>query len=82
MGNETLAVELETRQVGTAGAVEGAGGEEGGSGENCVAAIVGTDVSQSENMYVVGDAFLKNWYSVFNYENAEGGPSVSFAVAI
>ena len=51
-------------------------------GENCVAAIVGTNVSPQENLYVVGDAFLKNWYTTFNYVNAGGGPSVGFAEAV
>ena len=52
---------------------------EDASGNTCVAAIVGSDVVPQENLYVVGDAFLKNWYTTFNYMNSDGGPSVSFA---
>lgn len=29
-----------------------------------------------------GDTFLKNWYSIFNYVNANGKPSVSFAKSV
>ena len=48
----------------------------------CVAAIIGADIEPTENLYVVWDAFLKNWYSIFNYANAGGQPSVSFAKAV
>lgn len=80
MGNETLAVRLETKMA--AGAVEGAGEADDASTETCVAAIVGTDVSPQGDLYVVGDAFLKNWYTTFNYVDAGGQPSVSFAEAV
>ena len=80
VGNETLAARLETGV--RAGAVKGAEREDDGYAENCVAAIVGADVAPQENLYVVGDAFLKNWYTTFNYVNAGGGPSVSFAEAL
>ncbi|CAD6572751.1 MAG: hypothetical protein ASARMPREDX12_005429 [Alectoria sarmentosa] len=73
LGNESLAVGLEAEE-------EGDGVEN--KYENCVAAVVGTDVSPQENLYVVGDAFLKNWYTTFNYVNAGGGPSVGFAQAV
>ena len=76
LGNESLAVGLEAE------AVEGDGEAEYGYGGNCVAAVVGTDVAPQENLYVVGDAFLKNWYTTFNYVNAGGGPSVGFAEAV
>ncbi|KAF2086188.1 acid protease, partial [Saccharata proteae CBS 121410] len=62
------------------------GGLLGGSGSSstsyCVAALAGFDISPTENLYVVGDTFLKNWYSIYNYNNANGGPSVSFAKAV
>lgn len=77
LGNETLAVKLETARMG-----RGKRQTDDGDGENCVAAIVGTDVAPQENLYVVGDAFLKNWYTTFNYVNSDGGPSVSFAEAV
>ncbi len=60
------------------------GGDErvAGSGESCVAAVVGADVTPGENVFVVGDAFLKSWYTVFNYGGKGGRPSVSFAQAV
>lgn len=51
------------------------GGIDGGL---CAAAIAGADIMPQENLYVVGDTFLKNWYSTYNYE---GGASVNFAKA-
>ena len=63
------------------GLVEGRAAE---AGQNCVAALVGTDVTPAGNLFVVGDAFLKNWYTVFNYRDAGvgGKASVSFAQAV
>ncbi len=81
VGNETLAARLETTR-GIAGRGEGVGGVEDDDDETCVAAIVGTDVAPEENLYVVGDAFLKNWYTTFSYVDAGGGPGVSFAEAV
>lgn len=49
----------------------------------CLGAIVGADLDPTQNLYVVGDTFLKNWYSIYNYVNAPGGkPSVSFAKSV
>lgn len=48
----------------------------------CLAGIAGADIDPTQNLYVVGDTFLKNWYSIYNYNNANGQPSVSFAKAI
>lgn len=48
----------------------------------CVAGIAGGDIDPVDNLYVVGDVFIKNWYSIFNYVNAGGKPSVSFAKAV
>lgn len=45
----------------------------------CISAIAGADISPTTNLYVVGDTFLKNWYSIYSYNNAGGKPSVSFA---
>lgn len=80
IGNETMAIELEIEVESGAAKTELETGDL--TEASCVAAIVGTDVDPQENLYVVGDAFLKNWYSTFNYVNANGGPSVSFAAAI
>lgn len=80
IGNETLAVRLETEM--TTGTVKGEGEADEGYVEECVAAIVGTDVSPQGDLYVVGDAFLKNWYTTFNYVGTGGKPSVNFAEAI
>ena len=81
IGNETLAVRLEA-EVESKAAKKSARQTDDSAEESCVAAIVGTDVDPQENLYVVGDAFLKNWYTTFNYVGANGGPSVSFAAAI
>lgn len=80
VGNETLAVRLEIAL--TMGTAKGAGEADDGDAENCVAAIVGTDDTPQADVYVVGDAFLKNWYTTFNYVSAGGGPSVSLAKAV
>lgn len=91
VGNESLAVRLEEKEEGVrtrararARAEHGTSEDDGGEGEDCVAAIVGTDVAPEENLFVVGDAFLKSWYATFNYVDADagGGPSVSFAQAV
>jgi hypothetical protein len=50
-------------------------------GGTCLAAIAGADLSPTENLYVVGDSFLKNWYSIYSFNNYNGQPSVSFAAA-
>ncbi|MCJ1463840.1 hypothetical protein MMC07_002449 [Pseudocyphellaria aurata] len=52
------------------------------SSSMCLGAIVGTNLDLSQNLYVVGDTFLKNWYSIYNYVNAGGHPSVSFAKSV
>lgn len=44
----------------------------------CAGAIAGADLDPTQNLYVVGDTFLKNWYSIYNYN---GAGSVSFAAA-
>ena len=82
IGNEALAVRLETEARTGTGTGTGTAEADYGGAENCVAAIVGTDVAPQGDLYVVGDAFLKNWYATFNYVNAGGRPSVSFAEAV
>jgi hypothetical protein len=53
------------------------------AGPTCVAGIVGADLfGPGQNLWVVGDTWLKNWYSVYSYTGAGGKPSVSFARAI
>lgn len=49
----------------------------------CLSAIVAFDVDLSQNLYVVGDAFLKNWYSIYSYTAGPGGkPAVLFAKSV
>lgn len=48
----------------------------------CIAGLAGGDVSETENLYVVGDTFIKNWYAVFSYTANEGAPAVLFAPSI
>ena len=48
----------------------------------CLAGVAGGDIDPTQNLYVVGDTFLKNWYSIYNYVNNNGGPSVSFAKGV
>ena len=56
-----------------------------GQGDMCLASIMGSaegfDPLQGESLYVLGDPWLKGWYSIFAY-NALGKPrSVTFARA-
>lgn len=78
VGDEALAGRLEREEE------EGRVKERaaGGGGQDCVAAIVGTDMGPEGNLYVLGDAFLKSWYSVFSFGSAGGRASVSFAEAM
>ncbi|KAF2214563.1 hypothetical protein CERZMDRAFT_82538 [Cercospora zeae-maydis SCOH1-5] len=48
----------------------------------CVAGIAGADLNptSTENFYVVGDTFLKNWYSTFQYVNPQ--KAYDFAKAV
>lgn len=48
----------------------------------CLAAIAAFDIEPAENLYVVGDTFLKNWYSIYSYNAANGSPAVSFAKSV
>ena len=95
VGDEALAAQLEEQELlkvklEVKGEGDARGGGEGeaeaeahdGSVQNCVAALVGTDGTPGENLFVVGDAFLKNWYTTFSYGSGGGRPSVSFAEAV
>lgn len=46
----------------------------------CLSTIMGADLDPTQNLYVVGDSFLKNWYSTYNYNG--GAPQVEFAEAV
>lgn len=45
----------------------------------CLSAIAGADIDPTQNLYVVGDTFLKSWYSIYSYTSTGGKPSVGFA---
>lgn len=44
-----------------------------------MAAIQGSDAI---SFFVIGDTFLKNWYTVFSYSANDGKPAVLFAPSI
>lgn len=46
----------------------------------CIASVVGSSNSfgSSGLDYVLGDSFLKNYYTIFNYPHSRRGPSVAF----
>lgn len=45
----------------------------------CIAGFMGGDISTTENLYVVGDTFIKNWYTVMSYSASDGSPAVLLA---
>ncbi|KAI1849147.1 hypothetical protein JX265_012780 [Neoarthrinium moseri] len=45
----------------------------------CIAGFAGGDLTGIDDLYIVGDTFIKNWYSVFSYSAANGKPAVLFA---
>lgn len=49
------------------------------AGGYCIAGFSGGDLTGIDNLYIVGDTFIKNWYSVFSYSAANGQPAVLFA---
>lgn len=71
LGNKTLAAEIRTK-------IDMA--------DYCIAGLEGmeflTRVSEDDNFYVVGDTFLKNWYTVMSYSANDGSPAVLFAPSI
>lgn len=46
----------------------------------CLAGIIGEDLVPGESLYIVGDTFLKNWYSTYSTEG--GSSSVNLARAV
>lgn len=48
----------------------------------CISGLAGGDLSTTENLYVVGDTFIKNWYTVMSYTASDGEPAVLFAPSI
>lgn len=70
LGNQTL-----VDQVAAANATSGL--------ENyCIAGLAGIDLTDIENLYVVGDTFIKNWYTVFSYDANDGEPAVLLGTSI
>ncbi|KAK6078899.1 eukaryotic aspartyl protease [Seiridium cupressi] len=49
------------------------------AGGYCIAGFSGGDLTGIDDLYIVGDTFIKNWYSVFSYSAADGQPAVLFA---
>lgn len=71
MGNESLAAEIRTKVENVT--------------DYCVAGLKGRHIdsaSESNNFYVIGAAFLKNWYTVMSYSANNGSPAVLFAPSI
>lgn len=48
----------------------------------CLAGFAGLDLYADENLYIVGDTFIKNWYTVFSYDAYDGEPAVLFAPSL
>lgn len=48
----------------------------------CISGLAGEDITETENLYVVGDTFIKNWYTVMSYTANDGEPAVLFAPSI
>lgn len=48
----------------------------------CIAGLAGADLTDIENLYVVGDTFIKNWYTVFSYDGSDGEPAVLLGTSI
>ncbi|CAN8104254.1 unnamed protein product [Discula destructiva] len=48
----------------------------------CIAGMAGLDLYADENLYIVGDTFIKNWYTVFSYDASNGEPAVLFAPSV
>jgi cathepsin D len=67
MGNQTLAAQVSAKLS---------------LADYCIAGFMGGDISTAENLYVVGDTFIKNWYTVMSYSASDGSPAVLFAPSI
>lgn len=48
----------------------------------CLAGLAGIDLTDIENLYVIGDTFIKNWYTVFSYDASDGEPAVLLGTSI
>ncbi|KAK9779842.1 putative Peptidase A1 domain-containing protein [Seiridium cardinale] len=66
LGNAALAAEIREKIASEAGGY-------------CFAGFSGTDLPDIGGVYIVGNTFIKNWYSVFSYSAADGQPAVLFA---
>lgn len=66
LGNQTLVNEIN-------------GSVNSGLENMCIAGFAGLDIYTDENLYIVGDTFIKNWYTVFSYDAYDGAPAVLFA---
>ncbi|KAG2356450.1 aspartic peptidase domain-containing protein [Suillus spraguei] len=54
-------------------------GQDGDGSKNCVGGIVGMDDTFMEGFAIIGDEFLKSWYSVYDYSH---GARVGFAPSV
>lgn len=70
LGNQTL-VDQTTAAI-----------EAGSLANMCISGLAGLDLYEDENLYIVGDTFIKNWYTVFSYDANSGEPAVLFAPSI
>lgn len=69
LGNQTLVNEINASAAGSLDNM-------------CLAGFAGLDIYTDENLYIVGDTFIKNWYTVFSYDAYDGEPAVLFAPSI
>lgn len=65
LGNSAVVQQIKTAQLDLSG--------------YCIAGLAGGDITETENLYVVGDTFIKNWYTVMSYTANDGAPAVLFA---
>lgn len=71
LGNQTLINEMAAANVTS------------GLANYCLAGLAGADLTDLENLYVVGDTFIKNWYTVFSYDgSSDGEPAVLLGTSI
>ncbi|KAG1767037.1 acid protease [Suillus placidus] len=54
-------------------------GQDGYGSENCIGGIIGLDDAFMEGIVIIGNEFMKSWYSVFDYSH---GARVGFAPSI
>ncbi|KAG2036467.1 aspartic peptidase domain-containing protein [Suillus americanus] len=54
-------------------------GQDGDGSKNCIGGIVGMDDTFMEGFAIIGDEFLKSWYSVYDYSH---GARVGFAPSV